>query len=232
MSIPVVCPGCHKAFRVSDKFAGKSGPCPNCKATIQVPAKVAEVQVHAPEAFASGGRTAAGKLATQPIARLQTKLQPVTAAIIAGVAVLITLAAWAGGGRLKDYLLARSLGLLLISPLVVFAAYTFLRDDELEPYRGAALYIRCGLCALGYAVLWGVFSYLTAIEMLRPGDLFSWALAIPAFLTVGGLAALASLDLDFGSAFFHYAFYLLVTILLQGIAGMGWIWDAPTPPTM
>ena len=56
MSIVVVCPGCRKSFKVSDKFAGKSGPCPNCKRTLQVPTKAEEVKVHAPEAFAGGGK--------------------------------------------------------------------------------------------------------------------------------------------------------------------------------
>ncbi|MEC8508925.1 MAG: MJ0042-type zinc finger domain-containing protein, partial [Planctomycetota bacterium] len=35
MSIRVTCPGCHARFNVSDQFAGKSGPCPKCKKTIQ-----------------------------------------------------------------------------------------------------------------------------------------------------------------------------------------------------
>ena len=95
MAISVVCPSCLKRFNVSDKFAGKSGPCPKCKATIQVPA--AEVKIHVPEQFATGGRTRTGKLATKPIAREEVKLHPLTAAIIAALAILIVLAAWAGG---------------------------------------------------------------------------------------------------------------------------------------
>ena len=151
MAISVVCPSCLKRFQVSDKFAGKSGPCPNCKATIQVPA--VEVKVHVPEEFASGGRTAAGKLATKPIARIQAKLHPLTTAIVAGLTLLIVLAAWAGG-RLHlfntdtwaGYIMA-ALGLLVVSPLLVIAPYTFLRDEELEPYRGKQLYLRAGACA-------------------------------------------------------------------------------------
>ena len=30
MAITVTCPGCHKKFVVSEKFAGKSGPCKYC----------------------------------------------------------------------------------------------------------------------------------------------------------------------------------------------------------
>ena len=48
----------------------------------------------------------------------------------------------------------RAIGLLLVSPVLVVAAYTFLRDDELEPYRGLPLLIRSAACAAAYAVLW------------------------------------------------------------------------------
>ena len=84
MSIPVICPGCHKSFKVSDKFAGKSGACPSCKTTIDVPEKGQEVKVHAPAAFAEGGRSTSGKLITKPIARKQVRLEPVTTAAILG----------------------------------------------------------------------------------------------------------------------------------------------------
>ena len=47
---------------------------------------------------------------------------------------------------------------------------------------------------------------------------------------LGALAALAALDLDFGSGFFHYGFYLLVTILLRRVGGMGWIWESTSGP--
>ena len=42
---------------------------------------------------------------------------------------------------------------------------------------------------------------------------------------VGGLFALASLDLDFGDCLFHYSFYLVATMLLRWVAGMEWVWD-------
>jgi hypothetical protein len=233
MPIPVVCPSCHKSFHVSEKFAGKSGPCPKCKATIQVPAKPVAVEVHAPANFASGGRTTTGKLATKPIARTDAKLQPVMAAIIAAAALVVLLATWVGGHfGLFDTTTWRGcfvapLALLVISPLLVIAAYTFLRDDELEPYRGRGLYIRAAACALGYVILWGMFNYVVGNQIFPTDELWSWIIIAPAFLIIGGLAAMAALDLEFGNAFFHYAFYVLVTIMLRWVAGAGWIWDVP-----
>ncbi len=54
----------------------------------------------------------------------------------------------------------RASGLLVISPVLVLAAYTFLRDDELEPYRGRELYIRITTCAAVYLILWAGLAYV------------------------------------------------------------------------
>ncbi|MGO8688136.1 MAG: hypothetical protein ACLQLG_00740 [Thermoguttaceae bacterium] len=232
MPIPVVCPKCRKSFRVSEKFAGKSGPCPNCKAILTVPALAPEVKIHTPEAFAGGGKSVTGKLVTKPIARLDVKIQPLAVALIAAAAVGIVLVAAAG--RMWDlqaaawtwtnYLVVTA-GLLLVSPALVLAAYSFLRDDELEPYRGRALYLRAGACALGYMALWGMFGPVARMFLSDPDAIWMWVFIAPPFLVLGALAALGSLDLDFGSGAFHYSFYLVVTILLRWVAGIGWVWD-------
>ena len=66
MSILVVCPGCRKRFSVSDKFAGQTGPCPNCKAKIRVPTKEEEVKIHGPTEFATGTQDARGDITAKP----------------------------------------------------------------------------------------------------------------------------------------------------------------------
>ena len=228
MSILVVCPGCRKSFNVSEKFAGQTGACPQCKAKITVPTKAQEVKVHTPEAFASGGKTTAGQLATKPIARNVTKWEPVKAAIIAGASLVVLLIAWIGG---KTGLFASPImggcALLLVSPPLVIAAYTFLRDDELEPYRGKELYVRTGICSLAYATLWGAFTYVTSPDLGLPvEELSTWVFLAPPLLLIGALAAHASLDLEYGNGFFHYCFYLLVTVLLRAAAGVGWAWQS------
>ena len=97
MPISVVCPGCKARFNVSDKFAGKKGPCPKCKTVLTVPAAPAEeVKIHVPEEYASGGKDSKGRLVGKPIPRTETKLQPVLiTAIVAGVlgSLVICLAA-------------------------------------------------------------------------------------------------------------------------------------------
>ena len=45
MPIQVTCPKCFTRFSVSEKFAGKKGPCPKCKSEITVPDVGEEVVV-------------------------------------------------------------------------------------------------------------------------------------------------------------------------------------------
>ena len=224
MSIVVVCKKCRKSFKVSDKFAGQSGACPNCKATLKVPDKTEEVKVHAPDEFADGGRSINGELITKPIDRKDAKLEPVTVVAIGGAALTVLLITWFGGQLIGKSLVVRSIGLLLVSPALVVAAYTFLRDDELAPHRGTTLYVRSAICAVAYVILWGAYGYLDSQGVVS-GELWTWLAIAAAFCVTGALVALACLDLNFGSGFFHYAFYVLVTILLRWAAGMGWLWE-------
>jgi len=226
MAIFVVCPGCRKRFEVSDKFAGMTGPCPSCKAPIKIPTKKEEVKVHEPEQFGAGGRSVSGQLVLKPIARKDAKFNPTVAGVIAAAALVVLAAAFLGRGVLVDSVLLRTIGLVLVSPPLVIAAYWFLRNDELEPYRGTSLYVRAAILALVYAATWGAFSLGLVQEFIHTNDLWVWLVVLPPMVVVGALSAVACFDLEFGSGLFHYAFYLLATILLGWAAGLGWPWHA------
>jgi hypothetical protein len=231
MSILVVCPGCKKSFQVHDKFAGKSGPCPKCKAPIRIPDKASEVKVHTPEEFGGGGRGTTGKLALKPIARDETKFRPLAVIAIVAAVILVPIATFVLGKMglsRSDPQALFGTGLALLSPFLVVAAYTFLRDDELEPYRGLELWIRAGICAAVYLILWAVFIY--AKTYFPPEELWQWFVLAPPFLALGGATAWQAFDLEPGNGFFHYTFYLLVTTVLGWIGGLGWVWQVVKSP--
>jgi hypothetical protein len=224
MSIIVVCPGCLKSFKVSDKFAGKTGPCPNCKRTLQVPTKESEVKVHTPEAFAGGGKSTSGKLVTKPIARVNAKLKPVATAIMVASVVCVLIVTWVlGRAELLNSILFRTIGLLLVSPPLTIAAYEVLRDDEFEPYRGTGLYLRSSACGVAYMALWGVFAVLS--PHIVTGEVWNWFFVLP-FVAIGALVPMGAFDLEFGDGVFHYGFYLVATVVLRWAAGMEPIWNA------
>ena len=89
------------------------------------------------------------------------------------------------------------------------------------------LWIRSGVCGIGYVVLWGLFGYVSATMLT--GELWQWLFVVPPLLAIGGAIPLVCLDLDYGAGFFHYAFYVLVTAVLRWVAGMGWVWEVTTP---
>ena len=70
------------------------------------------------------------------------------------------------------------------------------------------------LCA-GYALLWGVFAFLTSYGYVT-GEIWNWIVVVPALMAAGGLIALAALDLEYGSGVFHYGFYLVATARWPG----------------
>jgi hypothetical protein len=223
MPISVVCATCKTRFEVSEKFAGKQGPCPKCKAIIKIPeVMAAEVKVHVPEAFAGGGKDKKGRVVTKPIPRVDTKVNPkLVAAILVGAALTLCLALAARGMANKVPVIA--LGLLVISPPLAAGAYAFLRDDELEPYRAKELWVRAAICGLGYTLLWAAYWPVSTSGVLT-GEMYQWLFVAPVFIGIGGGIAFATFDIDYGSGALHYCFYLLTTLLLRAAIGLPPIW--------
>jgi hypothetical protein len=227
MPISVLCPKCKARFNVSEKFAGQKGPCPKCKTILTVPsAPAAEVQVHVPEQFASGGKDSKGRPVSKPIARRETKLSTAQIAGIVG-AVVVVLGAAVALRMVDNKLPVVVAGLAIISAPLALAGYTFLRDDELEPYRGRSLILRGVICGLAYAALWAVYAPLPAYGIIT-GEPWQWLFIAPAFIAAGAGVAWASFDLDFGSAAMHYCFFLVVTLLLRFAMGMPPLWSMGT----
>ncbi|MEM7784324.1 MAG: hypothetical protein AAF623_13300, partial [Planctomycetota bacterium] len=80
MAIRVTCTKCHTRFNVSDKFAGQTGPCPKCKASIKIPDKSEEVVISAPKS--SGPTDTQGRAIIDPIRRHESKISPIQLTII------------------------------------------------------------------------------------------------------------------------------------------------------
>lgn len=223
MPISVTCSGCKATFTVSDKFAGKEGPCPKCKAKIKIPELGEQVTIHGPDEGPAGAATATGNPISKPIRRQETKLELIPTAIAAASAMVVVVATFALGKQLQDILALRAVGLLVISPPIVAAGYTFLRNDDLEPHRGKSLWMRAGICGLAYAALWGGFYFVPEFA-----DPFMWLFIVPPFLALGAGVAFASLEIDITNGFFHYTFYVALTLGLGWAAGLHMPWMAPT----
>ena len=230
MPIKVICPGCSKRFNVSEKFAGKKGPCPQCKAEIKIPEVSAEeVVVHAPDNF--GPKDSEGRSVLKPIEREEFSLSTIQIVIAAAsvfatlcIAVVLRLgnAPAEGETTAKISWVILGLGAVVLGPPLAMSAYVFLRDDELEPYRGKSLWLRSLVCGVCFAVLWG--AYAAVKWFVLGGDemqLLQLSFIVPPLLFGGAVAAWASYDLDIGNGAFAFAMYLGVTVVLRMILNIG-----------
>jgi hypothetical protein len=225
MPIQVTCPGCLKRFSVADKFAGKQGPCPNCKKTITIPKLEEQVVIHAPEHSEAGAVGAGGRHALKTYKRTDTKFQPLVFTAVIGFVLVAVLVALVIRSQGAPEMWLKALGAVVLGPPLAWAGYTFLRDAELEAYSGTQLILRSLACGLVYALLWLVFVFLGGRffgpEAFTKGlEIWQMVVLILPIFCAGTLAAYASFDLDPGSAFFHCALYFAVTVLLRMVAAL------------
>lgn len=234
MSIRVTCPKCHTRFNVSDKFAGKQGPCPKCKSTIKIPAKDEQVVVHEPEI--TGPKSITGEAILNPIRRKEVKLTGVHITLIVSLLVLFLLCALVfrfmfTEPEFPSWILWVSS--IVIAPPICFAGYFMLRDPELGGYVGKELWVRVLICSVIYAILWfamplGKYAFSDNYET------GSWIMALIIMTAGGGAAGMLCFDLDYLMGVVHYGLYLCFCLLGRLIAGIGalpgWFGDPPLQP--
>lgn len=222
MKIAVTCPGCLQRFEVSEKFAGKKGPCPKCKKEITVPALSEQVVVHAPET--EGPKDAKGTPVLKPIRRVDVKFSWPIAALVGGIGLVLL--ATAIGIRFSfaeppTALLA--LTAIALGPLLAYGGYFFLHESELEGYSGKEAWLRAAACGGVYAVTWGIYwlvpQYLLETATMAETTLITASVLLIAMVVIGSITAVLSFELENFAGVMHYLLYLGVTMLLAIVAG-------------
>lgn len=225
MPIPVSCPSCKASFTVSDKFGGKEGPCPKCKAKIKIPEApppADEVKIHGPS-DAPPGKTATGQKSTRPIPRRETKIGaiPLVASIVGTIVTLagafFLRAVW------QEQFAIRSIMLTLVSIPIARAGYGFLRNDDVEPYTGKNAWARAAICGVLYAAIWGVIYYLFFVKELQPYDPWQYLFFLPPAGLIGAAIAFLTFEIEFHNGIAHFLFYVVVTLIL------GWLCELQMP---
>lgn len=222
MKIQVTCPSCLTRFEVDEKFAGKKGPCPKCKAVIQVPEKNDAVVIHSPEG--DGPKDSQGRLVLKPISRQETKVTRKGIFIVAG-AVLVALAiALALRFTGESPLALQILGLVLLAPPLVYAGYSFARDQELEPYRGREMWLRAAIVSGVLVATWLIYAFIPAylfeFELASNAEYWQFGVTILIMLGIGTFAAVAAFELETGNGFVVAALYYVVVLILAVIANV------------
>ena len=224
MPLHVICPGCLKRFQVSECFAGKQGPCPNCNATISIPTEA--VAMHG-AAGAESKDEEKTRVISLPIARINMEFDPVQARNytfgVLGVLILAFLL-----GCIPMYAVFRSLlgmlGLCFVAfPLVLFG-YQFLRNrEEIFAFAGEELYRRTCVVAAGFVILWFGFEYCLAATQ---ADLLVACLYFSAFAVLATLLCHPLLKMKAPDAFGHYCIFGFSVAFLRFLIGLGWFWTS------
>jgi hypothetical protein len=222
MPIPVTCPGCLARFTVSDKFAGKQGPCPKCKQVITVPDKSQEVVIHAPES--SGPKDSAGRPVLKPIRRIEFDPSTLQIALASTVAVVCLI----GAIVLRSMAQSPPTWILVIAAIALAyplasMGYTFFKDDELGGYIGKERWIRLGICAAVFAGTWGLYTllaYYFGNKTLADVETLQMAIFLALMFGLGIAVSIGACELEVGQSFLHYAIYFVATLLLALIAGV------------
>jgi len=226
MAIQVTCPGCFAKFTVSDKFAGQKGPCKKCKTIIEIPKLEDQVIIHAPDHHEAGAVGVSGRHVLKTYRRRDTKFQPLVFAASIGIVLVMLLVAIVLRGTEfshNRYLLGG--GAILLGPILAWAGYTFLRDDELEGYVGTNLWLRSLAAGLVYALLWGVYLFLGnqwfgSESFVKGLEIWQMIVLTVPIGAMGTMTAYVAFDLDPGSGFFHWALYFAVTVVLRLVIGL------------
>ncbi|TWU40440.1 hypothetical protein [Novipirellula artificiosorum] len=224
MPIQVTCPKCFKRFQVSEKFAGKKGPCPSCKNTITVPDKNEEVVIHEHPDDAPKDRS--GQSVLVPIKRTETDVTRkgliLTIAAVVGVfAIAIAFRMLGGEEGPPDW--AKVLGVIALAPPLVWAGYSFVYDSELEPYRGAELRNRVLIGAALLACVWLVYafvpSYVLELDQAAEMSYTTFGIFFCIMLGIGAVIAVATFELEFVGGLTLAGLYLLSVVLLALVSG-------------
>lgn len=222
MPIQVTCPGCLKRFQVNEKFAGKTGPCPNCSKPITIPAKSEEVVIHAPEH--EGPADSKGRPIFKPLRREEVKFTlPIALTIIASSVVALGVALLVRFMTAEPPTSLLVLGTMLLAPPLVYAGYWFLRDDELAGFQGTELVVRCAIVSAVFMITWAIYAlvpmYLGDFKRLSEIEVPYLLLVVPVMIVLGSLASTLTLELEAMQGVLHYLLYFAVTLALALVMG-------------
>ena len=223
MPIQVTCPNCLKRFQVSDKFAGKTGPCPSCKKQIKVPDASEEVIIHAPDDGVP--KDSQGVSVLKPLKRSETDVTRKGILITSG-AILLALAGAVGlrmsGDTIPVYI--QALGAFFLAPPLIWAGYSFVRDSELEPYVGSELRNRVLMLSGIFAALWLLYAFVPnyVLDLDSPSEMnfLAFGLILAIMIGLGALASAATFELEFVNGLTHAGLYFIVAVMLALISGL------------
>ncbi len=156
--------------------------------------------IHAPEE-ASGPKDAAGRPVLKPIEFQDTKVTRKGLVIGIGsvaVALIGAIVARFTGGLPMFGVVAVA---ILLAPPLAWAAYTVLREQELEPFIGQELLVRVLISSVTLVALWFLYwwlpPYLLDADSISKMSWVVSGIALTLLLLAGGFASMLVFEFDY-----------------------------------
>lgn len=212
-------------FEVSDRFAGKKGPCPKCGHMIEIPK--ANVKIVGPDEIVVDGKKVYNPEHVRPI---EQKSYSFTGhALFVNLAVFAAVLAVALVFHfIHAPFLAVPVGIALVLaiayPLMKYGYMTFRDPDDLEILLGGELGKKSIIGAAVFLALWLIYELI--LLYMNPGGM-ALAYLVPIAL-FAAFVPVVIFDMDFTDALAVAVVFLLAVILLRGLmfsAEGGWIWQ-------
>ncbi|MBQ3389369.1 MAG: hypothetical protein IJG60_09175 [Thermoguttaceae bacterium] len=225
MSIHVICPGCMTQFEVSDRFAGKKGPCPKCGHIIEIPK--ANVTIVSPDEMVVDGKKVHNPDHVRPIEQKSYSFTGHALLVNLGVFAAVLAVALFFHFVHMPYLavpVGILLGLAVAFPLMKYGYMTFRDPDDLEIFLGGELGKKSIAGAAVFVALWLVYELI--LLYMNPGGM-ALVYLIPIAL-FAAFVPVVIFDMDFTDSLAVAVVFLLAVILLRGLmfnAEGGWIWQ-------
>ena len=108
---------------------------------------------------------------------------------------------------------------------MVWAGYAFARDSELAGYEGVELRNRVAIASLLLPAVWLLYwfvpSYLFDLDQPSQMSIVWFGIMLAVMLGVGGILCTAIFELEMFNGVIHGGLYVVATLILAVIAGIG-----------
>ncbi|TWU26165.1 hypothetical protein Pla52o_00170 [Novipirellula galeiformis] len=181
--------------------------------------------IHVPDDGAPKDRT--GQSILKPIKRTETDVT--RKGLILTISAIVGVFAIAIGFRFMEVaegarMIANMIGLIAIAPPLVRAGYSFVYDQELEPFTGIELRNRVWLCSALFASLWIIYAfvptYVFELDRAAEMDYMTFGIILCVMLGIGTFISMMTFEVEGLGGLTHAGLYLLTTVLLAIVSGV------------
>lgn len=221
MPIDVICPGCHKRFQVSEKFAGKKGPCPGCNTVIEIPKLEDVVVVHERETTKTGAPAKINSIQRQKTTVSKFELIFGLSTLVLGfiITAAVRMALPEPSSTQLFFMAILAGGLLGIGTSLL--GYIVFRSQDTAIDNGRKTLIKVCLVGLAYVFIWRLLALITTGVLTQDGDVILPGVIILAiaFAAMASFLPMALFEFEYIQGLIHVVLFVASLAIYSLILG-------------